>query len=244
VATAAIACIALATLRNRPEEMGLEPVGGAEPLPVSQGSAGGEGTSVYRKGIIYYLGAIYFLFGITYPIYTMFIVTVLVKEWGFPENTAGVFWMWLGFLSLFSGPVFGALSDRLGRKVGLMLVFSLQAASYLLIAARLPGVFLYLSIGFFGVTAWSIPGIMAASMGDYVGARKAAEALGLVTFLLGLGQMSGPAIAGMLAQRTGGFSVSFYLAAAFAVLAIVLSAFLKPPGDAVAPRPPGSPYNA
>jgi nitrate/nitrite transporter NarK len=48
----------------------------------------------------------------------MFIVTVLVREWGFAESVAGTFWMWIGFLSLFSGPVFGTLSDRLGRKTG------------------------------------------------------------------------------------------------------------------------------
>ena len=239
-ATAVIACIGFALLRNRPEERGLSPLGGEEAAPQPRRPPPAEkGPGIYRRGVVYYLGILYFLFGFTYPIYTMFIVTVLVKEWGFPEGVAGVFWMWIGFLSLFSGPVFGTLSDRLGRKSGLMTVFSLQAVAYLLIAARLPGVFLYLSIGFFGVVAWSIPSIMAASMGDYVGAGKAAEALGLVTFIFGLGQMSGPAIAGMLAQRTGSFSVSFYMAAALAGLAILLAAFLKPPGDATAARPPG-----
>ena len=50
-----------------------------------------------------------------------------------------------------------------------MIVFSLQAVSYLLIATRLPGLFLYLSIGFYGLVAWSIPSIMAAAIGDYIG---------------------------------------------------------------------------
>lgn len=224
-----VACIGYAFLRNRPQERGLAPLGDDEaPHSPAPGTEGKE-TSIYRRGVIYYLGIIYFLFGFTYPIYTMFIVTVLVREWGFPENVAGTFWMWIGFLSLFSGPVFGTLSDRFGRKAGLIAVFSLQAAAYLLVAARLPGVGLYLSIGFFGVVAWSIPSIMAAAMGDYVGAGRAPEALGLVTFIFGLGQMSGPAIAGMLAQRAGGFSVSFYMAAAFAGIAIVLTAFLRKP---------------
>ena len=231
VATVVIACIAFAVLRNRPDEFGLAPAGGEDPLPAApiSDSPGATGKSIYLSGIIYYLGAIYFLFGISYPIYTTFIVTALIKEWGFPENTAGVFWMWIGFLSMFSGPIFGSLSDRFGRRAGLIVVFSLQTASYLLIATRLPGAFLYISILFFGITAWSIPSIMAAAMGDYVGAKRAVEALGLVTFLLGLGQMASPSIAGALAQQTGSFSVSFYLAAAFSGLAIILSAFLKAP---------------
>jgi MFS family permease len=224
-----IAFLALALLRDRPEEKGLLPVGsGGAPPAGRPGAAGTEG-NIYRRGIIYYLGGIYFLFGYTYVIYATFVVTTLVKERGFSEALAGDFWMWVGFLSLFSGPVFGTLSDRLSRKAGLMIVFSMQAVAYLLIATRLPGLFLYLSIGFYGLVAWSIPSIMAAAMGDYVGIRNVAAAFGLVTFIFGLGQISGPAVAGILAERTGSFSGSFYMAAVFAGFAVLLSGFLRKP---------------
>ncbi|MBI5342435.1 MAG: YbfB/YjiJ family MFS transporter [Deltaproteobacteria bacterium] len=231
-----IAFLCFALLRDSPADKGLAPVGsndaGASPRPETEEKDG----NLYRKGILYYLGIIYFLFGYTYVIYATFIVTTLVRERGFSEGVAGNFWMWVGFLSLFSGPVFGTLSDRLSRKAGLMIVFSLQAISYLLIATRLPGLFLYLSIGFYGIVAWSIPSIMTAAMGDYFGARKAAAALGLVTFIFGLGQISGPAIAGILAERTGSFSSSFYMAAAFAGVAILLSGFLRKPAAVDIPR--------
>ena len=224
-----VAFVAFGLLRDGPEDKGLSPVGADEAAsPADPGPEGTEG-NIYRKGIIYYLGAIYFLFGYTYVIYATFIVTTLVKERGFPERVAGNFWMWVGFLSLFSGPVFGTLSDRLGRKAGLIIVFALQAVSYLLIATRLPGIFLYLSIGFYGLVAWSIPSIMAAAIGDYVGARKAAAAFGLVTFIFGLGQITGPAVAGVLAEMTGSFTSSYYMAAAFAAAAILLAVFLRKP---------------
>jgi MFS family permease len=110
-----------------------------------------------------------------------------------------------------------------------MIVFSLQAISYLLIATRLPGLFLYLSIAFYGLVAWSIPSIMAAAVGDYFGARRAATAFGFVTFIFGLGQVSGPAIAGILAEKAGSFSSSFYMAAVFSVVAILLTVLLRKP---------------
>jgi len=231
-----IAFISLALLRDSPADKGLAPVGGDDAEASPRLGTGGKEANLYRKGILYYLGIIYFLFGYTYVIYATFIVTTLVRERGFSEGVAGDFWMWVGFLSLFSGPVFGTLSDRLSRKAGLIIVFSLQAVSYLLIATRLPGLFLYLSIGFYGLVAWSIPSIMTAAMGDYFGARKAAAALGLVTFIFGLGQISGPAIAGILAERTGSFSSSFYMAAAFAGVAILLTGFLRKPTAAVGSR--------
>jgi len=224
-----IAFASLALLRDRPSDKGLTPVGSDDTVASAHRGAERKEANIYRRGIIYYLGIIYFLFGYTYVIYATFIVTTLVKERGFSESVAGNFWMWAGFLSLFSGPVFGTLSDRLSRRAGLMIVFSLQAVSYLLIATRLPGLFLYLSIGFYGIVAWSIPSIMAAAMGDYVGVQKVAAAFGLVTFIFGLGQITGPAIAGILAERTGSFSSSFYMAAAFAGVAILLSGFLQKP---------------
>ena len=63
-------------------------------------------------------------------------------------------------------------------------------------------------------------------------ADETAAAIGFVTFIFGLGQISGPAVAGMLAERTGSFSRSFYMAAAFAGAAIILSGFLQKPRTA------------
>ena len=226
-----VAIIGFLFLRNRPEEMGFLPVGSEDaasaqtkPKPL---------VNVYKEWMIYYLGIIYFLFGYTYVIYATFIVTTLVNERGFSESVAGNFWAWVGFLSLFSGPVFGTLSDKLGRKAGLIMVFSLQTLAYLLVASGLPGLFLYLSIFFFGIVAWSIPSIMAAAVGDYVGARNAPAAFGLVTFIFGFGQIAGPSVAGILAEKTGGFSSSFIMAAALAGSAIVLTLFLRKPQEKI-----------
>jgi len=158
----AIAFIALALLKDSPGEIGLKPIGSGTFMPsIQQICNTATDKSVYKRGVLYHLGSIYFLFGFTYVIYATFIVTTLVKERGFPESVAGNFWAVLGFLSLFSGPVFGSLSDKFGRKTGFVIVFSLQMIAYLLIASQLSGIFLYLSVGLFGIAAWSIPSIMA-----------------------------------------------------------------------------------
>ncbi len=227
---ATIACLAFVVLRNHPADKGLKPLG-------TDGNAFEQGhpttalskENIYRNKTLYLLGAIYFLFGYTYVIYATFIVTTLVKERGFSEAVAGNFWSWVGFLSLFSGPIFGTLSDRLGRKTGLMIVFSLQMLAYLLVAADLPSFFLYLSIVFYGIVAWSIPSIMVAAVSEYVGVDRALAAFGFITFIFGFGQITGPAVAGILAEQVGSFSSSFFMAAAFAGLAIILSGFLKKP---------------
>jgi len=228
-AIAAIAVIGHTFLRDKPEDKGLFPLGSEDKAitPVLRNAAGTK--SIYVNKTLYLLGAIYFLFGYTYVIYATFIVTTMVRERGFSEAIAGNFWSWVGFLSLFSGPVFGTLSDKLGRKAGLMIVFSFQTLAYLLVASNLPPFFLYLSIGFYGIVAWSIPSIMVAAVSEYVGVAEALEAFGFITFIFGLGQITGPSVTGVLAEKTGSFSSSFFMAAAFTSAAILLTAFLKKP---------------
>ncbi|MFZ5764921.1 MAG: YbfB/YjiJ family MFS transporter [Thermodesulfobacteriota bacterium] len=229
VTLAALICWLI--LRNRPQELGLQPVGGS-----GVSSQHGLAPPPVSSRTLFHCAVIYFLFGFTYVIYVTFIVTALVNERGFSENTAGLFWSWVGVLSLFSGPVFGTLSDRHGRKGALTLVFAIQTLSYLLIAANLPGPALYLSIGSFGLVAWSIPSIMAALIGDYVGPQRAVSVFGFITFVFAIGQISGPYLAGLLAERSGSFSGSFYLAAGLALSAAGLSARLPMPAQ-TGPQP-------
>jgi MFS family permease len=224
-----VAAVALAFLRNRPEDVGLGVLGrspdGHPPAEAPRPAT--PRFSSYRSPAVWLLGAIYFLFGYTYVIYVTFIVTSLVKEHGFSESIAGTFWAAIGFLSLFSGPVFGTLSDRLGRRAGLAIVFTIQATAYALVAVPLPIGALYVSVACFGVVAWSIPSIMLAAVSDQVGPEHALSAFGFITFVFGLGQITGPAVAGALAERTGSFHSSFGMAAAFAVLAILLTTGLR-----------------
>src|SRR5512135_2600593 len=130
-AVATIAVVAYLFLRNKPEDKGLEPLGSEGRTMTSVPQSQEKGASIYKNRTLYLLGAIYFLFGYTYVIYATFFVTTLVKERGFTETIAGNFWSWVGLLSLFSGPVFGTLSDKVGRKAGLMIVFAFQMLAYL-----------------------------------------------------------------------------------------------------------------
>jgi MFS family permease len=224
--SAVIAVTAGLLLRNSPADKGLGPLGEKNetgPAPVAPpGNPAG-------KGILAHLGVLYLLFGLTYMIYGTFIVTTMVAERGMAEVSAGRFWAWVGFFSLFSGPLFGSLSDRIGRKGGFMAVFAVQTLSYGLAGVNAGMWALYLSIGLYGIAAWSIPTIMAAAVGDYLGPARAAAGFSIITFFFGAGQTLGPSVAGMVAKQTGTFSSSYLLAAAVTGTAIFLASFLRKP---------------
>lgn len=179
-----------------------------------------------KPGAMYLCGILYFLFGFTYVIYVTFIVTSLVQDHGFSEEAAGSIWAWGGLLSIVSGPLFGYISDCIGRKKSLMIVYSMQAVAYGTAALNGVGISVYLSIFCFSLVAFSVPSIIAALVGDLAGPEKAASLFGFVTFLFGIGQITGPALAGIAAEYTGSFSISFAMAAMLVMGAVVLSNML------------------
>jgi MFS family permease len=228
LAVTAIAFVALLLFRNDPSEKRLLPLGRGGPT-APRPAAAIPHPQFHRNRSVYLLGALYAIFGCTYAVYVTFIVTLLVRERGFSESTAGLFWSVVGLLSIASGPLFGALSDRFGRRAGLMSAFAMLMLAYLLAGARLPDVALYASVACFGIVAWAVPTIMVAAVSDHVGLESALGAFGFITFFFGIGQVAGPAVAGVLAERTGSFSSSFLLAAALAAIAILLGNVLKRP---------------
>jgi len=216
-------------LRNDPAEVGLEPLG----APQSVGYVAEDTRGPYRaSAILLHLGGLYLLFGLTYMVYGTFIVATMVDEYHYAEATAGSFWSWTGFFCLFSGVGFGVLSDRLGRRGGLMLAFAVQGAAYLLVASKLGNLALFGSVALYGLAVFAVPAIMAAAVGDYLGTARAAAAFSIITFCFAIGQTIGPGAAGVMAEAAGTFSVPYYVAAVINAVALLGTCFLpKPPRD-------------
>ena len=229
-----IAGIAGLLLRSRPDEMGLSQVGAEETAPSpgqAKASAGAlDWGRIYKVGAIWYLGIVYFMYGFSYIIYMVFFAAYLVKEMGMSQGEAGGLWALVGGLSIFCGVIWGGLSDKLGRAWGSALAYLVLGTSYAIFALMQFTTGFYLSAIVFGLTAWSIPTIMAATAGDYVGPRLAPAGLGFITLFFGIGQALGPAVGGYLADVTGSFTGPFYLACGVSFLGAALSSGLRPKG--------------
>jgi len=157
---------------------------------------------------------------------------IVIISAGFSEGWAGRLWSGIGAASIASGFIWGVVSDRISRRYALALIYTLQAASFLLyglglITRRFEAGY-YLSAVLFALTAWSIPAVMSAAAGDLMGPRLASAAFGIITLFFGVGQIFGPFVAGRLADSTGGYGAAFVLAAGVAALGAVLSAAFIP----------------
>jgi len=236
-----IAGIVYLFVRSRPEEMDLQQVGEKQAETGSAGLDSSETnkasslqwTEVIKMGAIWYLGVVYFFYGLSYIIYLTYFTSYL-HDLGVDPIWAGRLFGWLGALSIFCGIIWGGISDRLGRGRGSALAYLVLALSYIIYALSY---FLYdsyeikfgfiLSAIFFGLTAWSIPTIMAAAAGDFVGPRQAPAGLGFITLFFGIGQAIGPALGGYLRDVTQTFTVPFLVAAGISLLGMLSSFYLK-----------------
>ncbi|MBN1697395.1 MAG: YbfB/YjiJ family MFS transporter [Spirochaetales bacterium] len=227
--TLCIAFIGFIFLRNSPAEKGITPVG-AQIVPEEKRRKTSrlEWGRIYKNPSVWHLGIIYILFGFSYIIYATFFVHYLTGEAGYTKEAAN--WLLaliLGGLSIGSGLIWGIVSDKVGRKYGLAIVFFLQFLCFTIFGIWNEPVGHIISAILFALTAWSIPAIMAATTGDVVGSQLAPAALGFITLLFGIGQFLGPAMAGRIADATGSYSKAFVIAGAAALLGSVLSLFIK-----------------
>jgi len=214
---------ALLVLRNDPAEVGLLPHGRYEALEESTfvGSTNGR--------LLVHLGVIYLIFGLTYMIYGTFIVTTMVEDFGFTEAKAGQLWSLVGIFGIFSGVVFGSVSDRIGRRNGMVLVYAMFSCAYLLagLGAILGSWALWLSVFFYGSVLFAVPTIMAAAVAEYLGMERAASGFATLTLFFAAGQIIGPGSAGLLAELSGSFIPSYLLSAALTTIAMALTLRLK-----------------
>ncbi|MBM3157788.1 MAG: YbfB/YjiJ family MFS transporter [Chloroflexi bacterium] len=227
--TLLLAVAAYFFLRNRPSELGLKPFGvdSSYSTPVAEEGKLQWGR-IYRSGAVWHLGLVYAAFGFSYIIYITFFTKHLIAEGGYTQGTAGNLFMTMGWVSLVCGLLWGTVSDVIGRKRALIIVYIIHTISFSLFALwpATPG--FTLSAILFGLSAWSIPAIMAAACGDVLGPRLAPAALGFITLIFGIGQAIAPSVAGAIADTTGSFFAAYLLAAGVAFLGALGALLLRP----------------
>jgi MFS family permease len=169
---------------------------------------------------------IYFIFGFAYNIYTTYFVAYMIEEIHIPEKTAGSLWAIFGWMCMVSGLVWGFLSDRLGRRRALLWNNGVISLALILPLCFHQVFLLGVSTFLFGFTFLGTVAIIAASIGDQVG-EKRASVYGLVTLIHGIGQFLGTTLGGTLRDLTGSFLLTLLSSLVGFLLCFTLTAFSK-----------------
>ncbi len=227
--TAGLAFAALFILRNSARDMGFKLIGATETdtiAPAKRTSL--QWGKVYRSRTVWQIGLVYISFGLSYIIYMTFFKDHLIEAGNYSGDTALNFYMIMGVVSLACG-VWGFISDRIGRKNTLIILYIIHAIAFMLFGVWTETAGFMISIVLFGLSAWSIPAVITAASGETLGGRLAPAALGFITLFFGVGQMLGPVIAGAMADSADSFLPAYLFAAGIALLGAIGAMLLRTP---------------
>jgi predicted MFS family arabinose efflux permease len=164
---------------------------------------------------------IYFIFGFAYIIYATYFVAFMVEDVDLSEKAAGHIWAIFGWMCMGSGLIWGALSDRLGRRKALLWNHGIISSALFLPLFFQQPLFLGLSTFLFGFTFLGAIAVFAAEIGDQV-AEKRASVYGLMTLIHGIGQFFGTISGGALKDLTGSFQITLLSSLAGFILCLIL----------------------
>ena len=140
---------------------------------------------------------------------------------------SGLYTLVIAVTAIPSGLLLGRLSDRIGRKRIVLTMLPLTALSLVIVPqvySRTGMLLALMAYGLVGKLAWDPLAI--SWLGDYVARRRpevVGTAVALFSFTSVLSAVVGPPLTGWIKDVTGSLAGGFYLAAALALVAFVLS---------------------
>jgi len=153
----------------------------------------------------------YFLEGLGYIVTATFLVAIITATPGM-QHFAPYSWVAVGLAAIPSTTIWPLLARLIGNKTALLAAFALQAAGIVIsIHATTFGEVLFVAVSF-GATFLGIV-TLTLSEGNRRWPHDTRRAAAVLTTAFSLGQMFGPAIAGMLADHDAGFAFPLGLAA-------------------------------
>jgi MFS family permease len=177
-----------------------------------------EGDELKLKAIF----IIYFIFGFSYNIYATYFVAYMIEEIRLTAKMAGDIWAIFGWMCTGSGLIWGYLSDRLGRRRAMLWNNGIISLSVLLPLLFHQPFFMGISAFLFGGTFLGMVTVVAASVGDRIG-EKRASVYGLVTLIHGIGQFLGTISGGYLKDVTASFQLTLTVSLTGFLLCILLT---------------------
>lgn len=178
-----------------------------------------------HRGVLI-VALVYGLIGFAYLIPQSFLFSFILNA-DIDSYAAGKIMALGGLISIFSGPLWGAVSDKIGRKQSLLFTLFLAALSMLL-PVVFPVYFGFLiSQILWGSTVIGMISLIQALSTEQTHPFYAPVALGYVTVYFAVGQLAGPGIGGWMIDHFGSMQSSLLLSSGLLLLGFVLSLQLK-----------------
>lgn len=169
-------------------------------------AAGKSGKSLLMQPWVLTVWAMNFLLGFsTFP-FQNYLSSYLRNELSFDVTYTAHIWATIGFVGMFAGLAVGWLSDRIGLRIAMMLVYACVAVAALILISHPAGVWPLVAAVLFALAFYPIFGLIPAYVSKMAGsAALSVTIFGVANILQGVGGMIGNLSGGVLASISGSF---------------------------------------
>jgi MFS family permease len=218
-------------LKKDPALVGQTPLGEEtakeEPSKHAEGLIFGD---ALRTGPFMLLCIIYFCYG--YALHSIMVhIVPHAMDLGLPSTSAAGLLSIIGVISIFSRILIAGLSDRIGVKPALIIVFSILLISLLWVPLADKKWGLQVFGLLFGTSYGGIISLQALAVAELFGLVALGQILGTVVFAYTIGAALGPVATGYLFDITNSYVPGFWGAGTLAVAALILVFRLRLPSE-------------
>ncbi|MBA9028250.1 YbfB/YjiJ family MFS transporter [Peribacillus huizhouensis] len=178
-----------------------------------------------HKGVLT-VAIIYGLIGFAYLIPQSFLFSFMLEA-NLDRYSAGRIMALGGFISIFSGPIWGAVSDKIGRKKSLLITLFIGAVSMVFPVIYPEYIGFGISQILWGSTIVGMLSLILALSTEQIHQSYAPIALGYATVFFAVGQLAGPGLGGWMIDHMGGIPSALLLCCGLLLLGFILSMQLK-----------------
>jgi predicted MFS family arabinose efflux permease len=182
---------------------------------------------ILKRGTVWNLAGIYFIWGIGDMIFVTFAVAYL-EEIGWGVKAAAGAYATFGALIIPSTILWGMAADHIMKKYLFIIALALQAIGMLIFLGGSP-VGGYVGAGIIGFAFIGIPTVMQAAIADYYESTIIGTTYGFITLGFAVGAIVAPTVGGILGDRTGTLSTAILAGFGALIVALILALILRKP---------------
>ena len=176
---------------------------------------------IIKNRNFWFIGVAYLLTGFSTIIPYTFVSTYAMQEHSFSYGAASLLITTIGFAGIVGKVFLGSLSDKVGR-IRILILCAFLIAIGCLGMAYSSGRYLSVFVAIFGIGDGACWSMYAASVSDLFPKKAVGRIIGSWTFLMGIGCLTAPIVAGLIADTYNTFIWSFILATSCSCVSLML----------------------